>query len=490
MKFFPALSPMFVTATLNASLAVSLFGCADPAERGGEIAPASPPGFGTPAKADGVGGVGDCEPSARADGGPVLARQYAGPEGATLTIQDGYAALRLPEGTTIEGNLQRDGTLGASYTIGVAEGVVCGTFRLSLWASEGAVGDGGHLELSWERPEGSVVSQCGFMAAGEGGYDRVQTPTLMGTYAGPEGSALEIDAGFATVRLPDGETVEGPLSRDGTLGGAYTVDVAEGIVCGTYRISLWASEGTLGDGSRVSLSWLAPQGSVVEDCGFMRAAEGEFERTACEVGGSEEAPADPTEGDPATSGFTRTHIDPATGLMRGAHPEKYVVQWNDDSGTEGTVYRTMNFATGEPEAASCGRVARAPDGLQFEGECGLAASYARSSEESALVYALHQLVDFSEAGFTVTDVDATTGMMLGAHPQKFAVAWNDEARTDGEVYITRSFATGEPEETPCGTVRVDGDDAYFTGSCGLADLYTHESSDEAVPFEAHELIHL
>jgi hypothetical protein len=116
--------------------------------------------------------------------------------------------------------------------------------------------------------------------------------------------------------------------------------------------------------------------------------------------------------------------------------------------------------------------------------------YTRSTEDDGVVYALHQLIDFSDAGFTVTDVDATTGLMLGAHPQKFAVAWSDAAHTDGQVYFTRNFATGEPEETPCGTVHVDGDDASFTGQCGLADLYTHEYTDAAAPFEAHELIHL
>jgi hypothetical protein len=488
MKFFPSISPMLVT--VSAGFAASILGCAEPVQSGGAAATPSTPGLGasgTSAKADGVG---DCEPSAQTDGGPVLARRYAGPEGASLTFENGYATLQLPDGSVVEGSLQRDGTLGASYTLEVAEGSVCGTFRLSLWSSEGVVGNGDHLALTWVRPEGSVIRACGFMAAGEGGYDRVETPALMGTYEGPAGSMLEIEAGYATVRLPDGEALEGPLSRDGTLGGSYTIDVAEGMVCGTYHISLWATEGTLGDGSRLSLNWLAPQGSVVEDCAFMRAGEGQFERSACEVGATEDTPTDETDDASTTSAFTRTRIDPATGLQRGAHPEKYTVQWNDDSGTEGTVYRTSNFASGEPEAVSCGRVTRARSGLWFEGECGLAAGFARSGDESTVVYELHQLIDFTEAGFTVTDVDPTTGLMLGAHPQKFVVAWNDEARTEGEVYFTVHFATGEPEETPCGTVRVDGHDAYFAGSCGLADLYTHEYSDEAAPFEAHELIHL
>jgi hypothetical protein len=103
----------------------------------------------------------------------------------------------------------------------------------------------------------------------------------------------------------------------------------------------------------------------------------------------------------------------------------------------------------------------------------------------------HEFIDaFKSLPSTAGTLDATTGLMLGAHPQKFAVAWSDAAHTDGQVYFTRNFATGEPEETPCGTVHVDGDDASFTGQCGLADLYTHEYTDAAAPFEAHELIHL
>lgn len=482
MKFCPRLSPMFVAATLTVGLAA----CADPAAPAGETGTQTPTGF-SAAKADGVGG---CEPAGPSQDGPTLARQYAGPEGSTLTIQDGYAALRLADGTTVEGNLQRDGTLGASYTVEVAEGMVCGTFRLSLWASEGVVGDGSHLELSWIRPEGSVANQCGFMVAGEGGYDRVVNPTLAGTYQGPEGSALTIEAGNATVRLPDGDIVEGPLSRDGTLGGSYTVDVAEGSVCGTYRISLWAAEGTLGDGSRVSLTWLVPQGSVAADCAFMRAAEGAFVRSGCEADEVDQSPMDSPEDDAIASGFTHTRLDPATGLMLGAHPEKFVVQWNDGAGVEGTVYRTTDFASGEPEAESCGRVTRSQEDLWFEGGCGLAARFGRSGDQDAVVYALDQRIDFSEAGFTSTDVDPATGAMQGAHPQKFAVAWTDETLTEGEVYFTRNFATGEPEDTPCGTVRIDGDDATFDGQCGLSDLYIRNAADPTAPFEAHERIYL
>ncbi|MCX5743886.1 MAG: hypothetical protein NT062_15460 [Proteobacteria bacterium] len=111
-----------------------------------------------------------------------------------------------------------------------------------------------------------------------GGKSDGGSVTLAGVYAGPEGATLFVDKGDALVLLPDGNQVSGLLSREGTLGGAYTIDVKEGTVCGTYRISLWESEGVLGDGSRVELSWVRPQGSVVQQCGFMLAGEGEYLR--------------------------------------------------------------------------------------------------------------------------------------------------------------------------------------------------------------------
>lgn len=427
-----------------------------------------------------------CQP-AGTDGAPVLAREYAGPDGARLTLQDGYASLQLADGTTVEGYLQRDGTLGASYTIDVEEGMVCGSFRISLWGEEeGVLGDGSRVTLSWLRPDGSVVRECGAMLAGEGSYERVQTPTLRGTYEGPEGTALRIDEGYATVRLADGSTVEGPLSRDGTLGGAYTIDVEEGMVCGTYRISLWASEGTLGSGRHVDLTWLAPDGSVARSCGFMRAAEGGFERTSCDAAAPEETEEDGPA--PIDGGFTRSALDPSTGLMRGAHPEKFAVQWNDDSGTEGTVYLTKHFATGEPEAESCGRVTRGEDYVSFQGDCGLAADYAESEAGSG-VYMLHQLVYLDDTGVSRVNVD-DEGMMIGAHPEKFAIVWNDESFTEGAVHLTKNFATGEPEAAACGTIHVDGDAVSFAGNCGLTSLYWRASADAAAPFEAYERIDL
>ena len=104
--------------------------------------------------------------------GPALGGVYDGPDGSTLWLDVGQALLALPDGSEVGGTLDRDGTLGGSYTITVPEGMVCGTFSLSLWESEGVLGDGSELDARWLRPEGSVVSSCGFMLAGEGAYVR------------------------------------------------------------------------------------------------------------------------------------------------------------------------------------------------------------------------------------------------------------------------------------------------------------------------------
>ena len=103
---------------------------------------------------------------------PVVGGVYDGPNGSTLWLDEGQALLALPDGSEVSGTLDRDGTLGGSYTITVPEGVVCGTYSLSLWESEGVLGDGSELDARWLRPEGSVVSSCGFMLAGEGAYVR------------------------------------------------------------------------------------------------------------------------------------------------------------------------------------------------------------------------------------------------------------------------------------------------------------------------------
>lgn len=82
---------------------------------------------------------------------------------------------------------------------------------------------------------------------------------------------------------------------------------------------------------------------------------------------------DPTH---INGGFTRTVIDPKTGLMLGAHPEKFVVKGKE-------VFQTIDFATGRPEAKSCGTIDASSDAISFDGTCGLAALYARSSAPAA-----------------------------------------------------------------------------------------------------------
>jgi hypothetical protein len=103
---------------------------------------------------------------------PSLAGVYDGPGGATLLVESGEALVVLPDGSEVSGSLDRDGTLGGSYLIVVPEGMVCGTFAISLWESEGVLGDGSEVDLRWVRPDGSVASQCGHMLTGEGPYVR------------------------------------------------------------------------------------------------------------------------------------------------------------------------------------------------------------------------------------------------------------------------------------------------------------------------------
>jgi hypothetical protein len=95
-----------------------------------------------------------------------------------------------------------------------------------------------------------------------------------GRYENRGGSEVLIAGGKASFVLPNQDKVEGSLDRDGTMGGAYVVRLPEGSVCGTFRISLWAKEGQVGDGSSFQVKWLPPNGSVASTCTFMTGGEG------------------------------------------------------------------------------------------------------------------------------------------------------------------------------------------------------------------------
>jgi hypothetical protein len=62
-------------------------------------------------------------------------------------------------------------------------------------------------------------------------------------------------------------------------------------------------------------------------------------------------------------GFTRTMLDPKTGQIEGAHPEKFVVEG-------AVVWTTKNFATGEKDQ-QCGGIKVNADSIEFSGQCDL-----------------------------------------------------------------------------------------------------------------------
>lgn len=105
---------------------------------------------------------------------PTLGGTYRSANGAELHIENGGAEVIFPtRGNTLKGDLERDGSLGAAYNILLPEGYVCGSFHISLFVAEGEVGDGNTVSLSWiNKPEGSVLRQCAFMAEAEGSYTR------------------------------------------------------------------------------------------------------------------------------------------------------------------------------------------------------------------------------------------------------------------------------------------------------------------------------
>lgn len=167
---------------------------------------------------DPLGGKGD-------SGGASFAGSYDGPGGATMHVHGGEVVVELPDGNDLAGPLDRDGTLGAAYTIRVAEGNVCGTYRISLIESEGVIGDGGRVTLTWQRPAGSVVQQCGFMLAGEGRYARL--------------AGVDTYCGDATYSGANDLDPEAPLVDSFVLASSSNAKVAQVIAkYGTHTVEL------------------------------------------------------------------------------------------------------------------------------------------------------------------------------------------------------------------------------------------------------------
>jgi Protein of unknown function (DUF1176) len=104
-------------------------------------------------------------------------------------------------------------------------------------------------------------------------------PKLEGVYRNASGVELRFGHGLATFYVPSSRSVfQGRLERDGSLGAAYNIRFPEGFVCGNYHVSLFTAEGEVGDGKTLKVTWDQPQGSVVHECDFMAALEGEFTR--------------------------------------------------------------------------------------------------------------------------------------------------------------------------------------------------------------------
>jgi len=175
-------------------------------------------------------------------------------------------------------------------------------------------------------------------------------------------------------------------------------------------------------------------------------------------------------------GFDRTIVDPTTGIIRGAHPEKFVVE-----GT--TVFTTKDFATGAKDKP-CGSMKIGSDAVEFTGTCGLASFYANDPSSKGSFERRESIHVVDGGGFDRTIVDPTTGIIRGAHPEKFVV----EGTT---VFTTKDFATGAKDK-PCGTIKFGSDVVEFSGTCDLASFYDKQLPPPAAAgsFERRESIHV
>ena len=160
--------------------------------------------------------------------------------------------------------------------------------------------------------------------------------------------------------------------------------------------------------------------------------------------------------DMVAGGFTRTSLNPSSGSIQGAHGEKFVV--------EGTnVFTTKNFATGAKDKR-CGTVKVSDSSVDFTGTCGLASSYGIDpTDKTKRRFERRESIDLTKGGFTRTQLNPKTGIIIGAHGDKFVV----EGTT---VFTTKNFVTGAKDKQ-CGTIKVSANNADFTGTCDLWSSY-------------------
>jgi hypothetical protein len=120
--------------------------------------------------------VKSCAEQAKAEGEYKRVSMFGGvyynDKQTKVHVSGNKVELSLAGQKPIEGQLERDGTLGASYVVRFPEGFVCGQLRFSLWKSEGVVGDGNSFDSSWIAPSGSVRQSCTDMPKGEGKFLR------------------------------------------------------------------------------------------------------------------------------------------------------------------------------------------------------------------------------------------------------------------------------------------------------------------------------
>ncbi|NBW80820.1 hypothetical protein EBR21_03615 [bacterium] len=117
-----------------------------------------------------------CGDMAKAEGeykrGSLFGGVYFNNKQTKVVVNGGKVEVSFAGQKPIEGQLERDGSLGAAYVVRFPEGYVCGQFRFSLWKSEGVVGDGNSFDSSWVAPTGSVRQSCTDMPKGEGKFLR------------------------------------------------------------------------------------------------------------------------------------------------------------------------------------------------------------------------------------------------------------------------------------------------------------------------------
>jgi hypothetical protein len=104
--------------------------------------------------------------------GSLFGGVYFNDKQTKVVVSGGKVEVTFGGQKPIEGQLEKDGSLGAAYVVRFPEGFVCGQLRFSFWKSEGVVGDGNSFDSAWVAPTGSVRQSCTDMPKGEGKFLR------------------------------------------------------------------------------------------------------------------------------------------------------------------------------------------------------------------------------------------------------------------------------------------------------------------------------